>query len=211
MKLVDKDSFAVNSFAVNEVSDNATRDVIKVVRSEVNKVVNKVVAKTSDSPGLKSLKSKPKAVSEKVTAFERKKVERNKVKLSPKKLKLKEVSNKIRSKMLKYDDDSKNKGDKKESKTVVIEIKDAIKLSLIKGALKENVQVKGKVEAEAVEVVANVEANEMVEVQNAFEVMLESSKGGKNTPELPVKRKKRRKIGYKTPDCKDIRSWFGKE
>ena len=71
--------------------------------------------------------------------------------------------------------------------------------------------MKGKVEAEAVEVVANVEANEMVEVQNAFEVMLESSKGGKNTPELPVKRKMRRKIGCKTPDCKDIRSWFGKE
>ena len=62
--------------------------------------------------------------------------------------------------MLKYDDDSNNKGDKKDCKTVVIGIKDTIKdakkLSLIKGALKENVQVKDKVEADAVEVVANV-------------------------------------------------------
>ena len=64
------------------------------------------------------------------------------------KIKMKEVSDKIKSKMITFNEATR-KDAKIDDKIVVNEVKDLKTLSLIKESLKENVHVKDKMEAKA--------------------------------------------------------------
>ena len=52
----------------------------------------------------------------------------------------------------------------------------------------------------------------VIDRKDAFELMLETAKGGIKTPSLPAKNKRRKQV-FKTPIKKDrdIREWIGKE
>ena len=114
------------------------------------------------------------------------------------KIKMKEVSDKIKSKMITFNEATR-KVAKIDDKIVVNEVKDLKTLSLIKESLKENVHVKDKMEAKANEVDnTDVEADKMVEVRNTFEIMLESSRQDKLHLKCQVKRKRDRRSAQKT-------------
>ena len=88
------------------------------------------------------------------------------------------------------------------------------RLKLIKDSLRENVKVKGDDnEANPNEAIEELNVASKVVVKDAFSIMLESNHGGKSTPTLPKKVRKKR-IGLRTPNGSsrnDIRKWFGKD
>ena len=88
------------------------------------------------------------------------------------------------------------------------------KLERIKDSLNENVRVQGDVEqCSRLEIDENLEAKKNSELKNAFEIMLESRKGGYTPSNTPRKRFLRKKIGERKSLEKNkrhvsIRDWF---
>ena len=101
--------------------------------------------KTKGSPGLRSLRSKNRAVRDKIENIEKNKVERKKVSLSPNKVKIKELSERIKSKVVKYDKNAVN-GNKDGKMIDKMELRKSglKKLKLIGSTLNINVKIKDK-------------------------------------------------------------------
>ena len=185
--------------------------------------VNSHVSKPSDSPGLKSLRERNKVVKERIKGLEIKKVERKKVSLSPNKVKIKQLTAKfnarsdsnINNKIDGHKDDKNvkelvndHKSDKKVKKDKNDD-KEIRKLELIKESLRENANMKEKGEAETMNSDnVELEAVKIVEVKNAFEILMES-KFGSSIPSSSLKKSKRiRKVDLKK-DSQDIRKLLG--
>ena len=164
-----------------------------------------------DSPGLKALRLKKNysGIRSKLEAYEKTKVARSKVLISPNKIRRKDLSDKIRTKMVnldkiitKNDDKSKDKSDKM---TDNMEFK---KLKLIKNSIEENVKLGGLDEAKTIKTEAEIDATKMGEAMNAFDLLLKRSKGDLKTPKKSAK-KQRKRIGLIETSSPDIRKWFG--
>ena len=80
---------------------------------------------------------------------------------------------------------------------------------MIKNSIKENVNLEGLEEAKSIKVDAKSEATKMGEARNAFELLLNRSKGDKITPKKSVKKCKK-KIGLIEKCSPDIRMWLRK-
>ena len=166
--------------------------------------------KVVNSPGMKAALNASRlenaGVRGKVESFENKKVQRIKVSISPNKMRRKEVSENIKSKLVKYD-----KNDKKD-KEVIEDKKDKIAsygsssesmIKMLKDNLEESVSVKrfdikptNDVDTE------NSKSIDKKVLRNAFDVLLESKQGGKIKSNTPQWSKKRKKIGMITPNGK---------
>ena len=92
---------------------------------------------------------------------------------------------------------------------------DPKKFVLIKESLKESLEGNTKTEEEDAnpkEAITEDDAASEVIVKDAFEIMLESANGGRTTPKMPMK-SRRRRIAPKTSTGKkreDIRKWLDK-
>ena len=162
-----------------------------------------------------------KGVKERIKAIERSTVQRNKVVLSPYKIKKKELSEKLSIKVKKYNENVLVKSDKndknvvnlsKKDKNVSFDKKEIKRINLIKDMLDENVSLKNELDSccDTQDNVAS-KSTERMDTKNAFEVLLESAKGGKITNLTPKRRKRR--IVSSTPTSsgsKNIVEWFKK-
>ena len=87
---------------------------------------------------------------------------------------------------------------------LVLDDKEIRKLERIKNSLNENVRVQGDVEqCSRLEIDENLEAKKNSELKNAFEIMLESRKGGYTPSNTPRKRFLKKKIGERKSLEKD--------
>ena len=99
---------------------------------------------------------------------------------------MKLASDRIKDKMKCYD----KINDKNESSDKIAKIE---KIAMLKENLKENVKLQPLIGND------EVERNVGMQVRNAFEFLIESSKGGNKTPKTPKRKYSRRKIGVITP------------
>ena len=139
---------------------------------------------------------------QKIIAIENSKVKRDKVAISPKKSKLKEISAKMQSRMVKYAENSAK----------MLEVKmDKIgpkKSQLIKDVIVKNCKI-GDVKAPTDKAIEDATEDGDVIVSDAFKIMLDSAKGGKPTSKLPMKYRRRRKQAESPVGNKeDIRKWL---
>ena len=161
-----------------------------------------------DSPGLKALKTRnANEVRKKVIELENKKIKRKMVSLSPNKLRAKRISMSMQSKITRYAD--KMSVDK--SEIVKKDKKSDKKLEMMKEIIDKTIKRKEEADHDK-----NVEPEDtacrVIDSKDAFELILETAKGGIKTPSLPAKYKRRKQV-FKTPIKKDrdIREWIGKE
>ena len=168
----------------------------------------------NDSPGLKALRSnKRREVRKKIIDIENSKVKREKVSISPKKIRLKEISAKMQSRMIRYADDSaKKSNDKMNNKNDHDHKINHKKSQLIKDAIVKDYKIEG-VEVPREKAIDDKDADKDENIaKDAFKIMLDSSRGGKITPNLPKKSMKRRSK-FESPVEKklDIRRWLEKK
>ena len=138
--------------------------------------------------------------------------------ISPTKMKRKEVSDNIKSKLVKYD---KNDDNDKKNKEVIKDKKDKIasmdnssesNIKSLKDTLEECILVKrfDKLTSD-VDKDSSKSIDKKV-LKNAFEVLLESKQGGKLPSKTPQNFKGRKKIGLITPNGKkgknQIEEWL---
>ena len=135
--------------------------------------------------------------------------------ISPTKMKRKEVSDNIKSKLVKYDknddNDKKNKEVIKDKKDKIVSIDNSSesKVKSLKNNIEECVSVKRS--TNDVDKDSSKSIDKKV-LKNAFEVLLESKQGGKLPSKTPQKFKGRKKIGLITPNGKkgknQIEEWL---
>ena len=152
--------------------------------------------KKADSPGLKNAKLNKKGVSKKIETFEKEIVCRSKIKISPNKIRKKELLVKSEKEIKLSQIDKNDKKPQKctsKDKNVLLE-----KLKLMKAEFTEK-ENNGKDEVKPTD-----ETDEKIEVlklgdgfkhKNAFQILLKSANGGITPTQKPRRYKSKKKIG----------------
>ena len=146
--------------------------------------------------------------------FEKEIVQRSKVKISPNKIRRKDLSNKS-DKAIKYGHSDKkphmyDKKDKNEQNVSIDRIK------MLKTKFDENAE---SIQNDEMSTHKTVQSNEILKLgagfsrKNAFEVLLKSANGGITPPNKPRKQKSRKQIGSKSQGSsqKSLREWLKKD
>ena len=210
-KVVNNDKNVVKNAVEGFKAIKDTSDLIKSDSNGKNEIKSDSNGKDKDKSVLfgciDSKIDRKKCVKDKIKAFEVKKIQRSNVKISPNKLRIKEVSRNIQDKMDKLktikDDKVKDKINKTES-----DKKKRLKLDLIESTVENNVKMikmNGKPTDDVID--RNSERGGDKELKNAFKILLESRKEAKSPSNTPRRKYLRRKIGeIRSPSIDGLRN-----